>query len=137
MQDAVAFCEWLSEKENAVYRLPTHAEWEYACRAGGSTEYYWGDKKIDQFAWYKSNSGGRTHPVGRKLPNGFGLYDMSGNVAEWCSVSRLMWFTRGGSWNDEPEHWRCFYPHRINPDEANHWTGFRVVCEGATGEPAQ
>jgi len=74
-----------------IYRLPTEEEWEYACRAGTSTRFYWGDdpdeNEIGQYAWYRGNSEGRTHPVATKLPNDWGLYDMSGNVHEWCIVS--------------------------------------------------
>jgi formylglycine-generating enzyme required for sulfatase activity len=99
--DASAFCDWLSQQEGQKYRLPTEAEWEYACRAGTTKRFSFGDRAraLDQYAWYSNNSilqeqqvgegiilmPGGTHPVGEKKSNAFGLNDMHGNVWEWCS----------------------------------------------------
>jgi formylglycine-generating enzyme required for sulfatase activity len=91
-EDAMEFCRKLSGLSaewtaGRVYRLPTEGEWEYGCRAGSTTRYYFGEdaSMLGDYAWYAGNSGGQTHPVGQKKPNGWGLYDMHGNVSEWCS----------------------------------------------------
>ena len=84
---AIAYCDWLSEKEGQPYRLPSEAEWEYVARGGVKSKgfLYAGGHKLKEVGWYSKNSHGQTKPVGLKQPNELGLYDMSGNVREWCA----------------------------------------------------
>lgn len=146
--DAKAFCDWLNQKEGKIYRLPTEAEWEYACRAGSAETYCFGnnDSKLSEYAWYVSNSKRQTHPVCEKQANAFGLYDMYGNVYEWCED----WYAsnyyarspavdpqgpspdqyrnmRGGSWNDPPHYCRSADRKGLPPGYNGVSVGFRVL----------
>ncbi|MFN7568214.1 MAG: SUMF1/EgtB/PvdO family nonheme iron enzyme [Microcystis sp.] len=150
--DAQAFCQKLSQITGKTYRLPTEAEWEYACRAGTTTRYYFGDNdnQLGDYAWGRENSNRTTHPVGQKKPNGWGLYDMSGNVWEWCeddwhdsyagapddgtawidndNRSQSQKCLRGGSWYYIPNFRRSASRDWYNPDIHIHVNGFRVAC---------
>ncbi|MCM1168669.1 MAG: formylglycine-generating enzyme family protein [Bacteroides sp.] len=148
-EDANSFCEELSRQTGKKYRLPTEAEWEYAARGGckGQDYEYSGSFIIENVAWYTENSEGFVHPVGRKRPNGLGIYDMSGNVWEWC----LDWYSerylsgdiqnpkgassgigrvlRGGGWDDADTYCRVSARYYEGSDTRDSYTGFRVVCE--------
>jgi eukaryotic-like serine/threonine-protein kinase len=165
--DAVAYCNALSAKEgrppfyriegrsvlvfegnDAGYRLPTEAEWEYACRAGTTGRFHFGSDAgdLDLYAWYRGDSYDSSHPVGEKRANDFGLFDMHGNVWEWCAD----WFGgsyyrespaidppgpsrgdrrvyRGGSWNHDPRLCRATTRHTMPPDTRDNRLGFRVA----------
>jgi formylglycine-generating enzyme required for sulfatase activity len=121
------YAQWLSAKTGHFYRLPTEAEWEYACRAGTAGPYSFGDAAIGEFAWHEGNANGKYEKVGQKKPNPFGLYDMHGNVAEWVldqydaaayakplpamgfvpSTKPYPHVSRGGSWADDASRLRC------------------------------
>jgi formylglycine-generating enzyme required for sulfatase activity len=161
--DATNYCSQLTQRERAAgrieanneYRLPTEAEWEYACRAWTSTRFSYGDDpgytNLTNYAWYgEGDSGGTTHPVGQKLPNAWGLYDMHGNVEELCKD----WFAsypggialdpqgpatgsdrvlRTGSWGNLASRCRSATRSGFNPEARGYSIGFRVVL--ASGQP--
>jgi len=166
--EAVEFCRNLSElpEEKAaghVYRLPTEAEWEYACRAGTTTKFSFGDdeSRFGQHAWFRENAQSKTHPVGEKKPNPWGLYDMHGNVFEWCRD----WYgaypsepvtdptgpttgsgrvSRGGSWDGDAATCRVAYRYAYDPSYRTLYFGFRLALsplgvspEAAKGEGAE
>jgi len=137
-----------------VYRLPTEAEWEYACRAGTTTRFYYGDdpgyERLGDYAWYKSNSGGTSHAVVLRQPNPWGLYDMYGNVWEWCldwyrthpggsvtdpegATSGSVRMMRGGSWCDDGRICRSAYRSWGAPSMRRENRGLRAVL--AAGQP--
>jgi formylglycine-generating enzyme required for sulfatase activity len=159
--DAVAFCNRLSKREGYRrcyyrlfgrwfcywradgYRLPTEAEWEYACRAGTKTRYSFGDDPdgLDRYAWFRGQS---TQEVAQKLPNPWGLYDMLGNVWEWCwdwygdytseeeadptgPKSGSYRVLRGGSFGLPPERLRSAYRVVVRPEDGDEFVGFRCV----------
>ncbi len=124
--DGWAYCLWLGGY------LPTEEEWEYACRAGSKTAWCFGDdeEQLKDYAWYSNNSGYRTHPVGGKKPNGWGLYDMHGNVDEWCDSWHELGgnrVCRGGRWGREAWSCRSADRHWGEPSIRNYSLGFRVA----------
>ena len=134
--DAMDYCNWLSEQTGYTYRLPTEIEWEYACRAGTTTKYFFGDdeKLLPSYAWFYENSHNKTHPVGLKAANNYGLYDMHGNVLEWCSTpwEAKMKVVRGGSWLLNAGYCRSAYRGFIWPIDRADLLGLRCVCERTT-----
>jgi formylglycine-generating enzyme required for sulfatase activity len=144
--DAKAFCDWAAKKNGRGVRLPTEAEWEYACRARTAAKWSWGDEesKAGDFAWAKPNTADHTHPVGQKKPNGFGLFDMHGNVWEWCAD----WWAaspgvgrdpegppsgdrrciRGGSWWEAAVGCRSSFRSSEEPSNRLTRLGFRVAA---------
>lgn len=143
--DANRFIKKLNSLSGKTYRLPTEAEWEYAARSGGKAQRFSGsDDKIATVAWYELNADGASHPVGEKLPNDAGVYDMSGNIAEWVqdwkgdypsvaeknpsgkSTGKFR-VIRGGSWLDEPNSLRTTYRSELNSRARTNLVGMRVV----------
>ncbi|MFO0905763.1 MAG: SUMF1/EgtB/PvdO family nonheme iron enzyme [Pirellulales bacterium] len=155
--DAVKFCRKLSalpaeKAAERVYRLPTEMEWEYACRAGTTTKFSFGDndEQLGEYGWFNDNSRGTTHPVGQKQPNPWGFYDMHGNVYEWCqdwygefpkgnatnSTNELRASScgryRGGGWNSSSTNCRAASRNALPPTFCENFNGFRVAlnCTG-------
>jgi formylglycine-generating enzyme required for sulfatase activity/serine/threonine protein kinase/Tol biopolymer transport system component len=146
--DAVAFCQWLSKKEGVEYALPTEAQWEYACRAGTTTAWYYGDghKGLQEYAWFGANADKSTHPTGQLKPNAYGLYDMYGNAWEWCAdwfgedyydqsppndpsgpPAGLTRVNRGDRWGSPTEGCRSASRHHRLPRGCSSDVGFRLA----------
>jgi formylglycine-generating enzyme required for sulfatase activity len=153
---AVSYTKWLSRLSGQNYRLLTESEWEYAARAASNDPYSFGnnESELDHYAWFKDNSGNKTHPVGQKQANPFGLLDMYGNVGEWVEdtfhadyqgapTDGAAWVTdgdkwrrmvRGGSWSDSPESLRSASRNAGTGDGRTYdHVGFRVARDVATG----
>jgi len=150
-EDARAFIQWLNDRDPGHrYRLPTEAEWEYACRAGTDTTWFFGDDFtiIHRYAWYYRNAGDGPRPVATRLPNPWGLYDMLGNVYEWVSdwynaesyqqhreqdptgpSSGQARVCRGGGWHCNPDNCRCAYRNYGPPDKRSMSIGFRIAAD--------
>lgn len=148
-QDARVFIKKLKGQSGKKYRLPTEAEWEYAARSGGKKEVWAGTSdafKLDDYAWYEDNSGGKMHPIGTSEPNSLGTYDMSGNVWEWVwdyyaenyykispeknpigLLSGKKRVLRGGSWLETPKDIRAANRHKDYPDNRSDSYGFRLA----------
>jgi formylglycine-generating enzyme required for sulfatase activity len=147
--DCQEFLTMLNGKvKEAGFRLPTEAEWEYACRAGSRTDCGDDGRCLGRFGWYSSNSGDKAHPVGKKKPNSWGLYDMHGNVLEWCEdtyqdnfystpeateanvvcTNTGVHVLRGGRWGEDAAGCRSARRYLNGPDHRSHDVGLRVVC---------
>ena len=144
--DCQNFIKKLNSLTGRTFRLPTEAEWEYAARGGNQSSHYKysGSDNIHDVAWYDDNSGSSTHAVGTKSPNEFGIYDMSGNVSEWCSdrygdysagaqtnpqgpSSGSFRVLRGGSWDYDAGYCRVSYRGSLDPDYGSYSYGLRLV----------
>ncbi len=143
--DALAFCEKLSEISGYQVSLPTEAQWEYACRAGTTTKWFFGDDEAQYGAYGETNIDAKTYPVGSFQPNPNGLYDMYGNVMEWCLdyygaeykedelTDPTGWeegearVSRGGGWGESPDNCRSGYRNACGADCATDGIGFRIV----------
>jgi len=145
-KDANAFIKRLNSRTGNTFSLPSEAQWEYSARSGGKNQKYSGGDDVNRFAWYTSNSGGSTHKVGTKTSNDLGIYDMSGNVWEWCqdiyakdaykkhssknpiyAQSGSDRVRRGGSWFNSPANVRCASRYRNTPDNRYSFLGFRLL----------
>lgn len=132
--ECVSWYETMEFCQKTGTRLPTEDEWEYAYRSGTTTVWYNGDdeSKVGEIAWFSDNSNNQTHPVAQKLPNGFGLYDMAGNVWEWCVDDAESYRVfRGGAWSSIASFTQAAYRNSYYPDYRYGNIGFRVVKEGA------
>ncbi len=144
--DCQEFIKKLNGLTGKSFRLPTEAEWEYAARGGNKSKgyKYSGSNDIDEVAWYDGNSGSQPHPVGTKKPNELGIYDMSGNVLEWCNdwygdytltpannptgpSSGSLRVIRGGCWVNDAWDCRVSFRYRFYPDDRDYFMGFRLV----------
>ncbi len=144
--DIQNFIKKLNKQTGQKFRLPSEAEWEYACRSGGKNEKYCGGSNVSSLGWYRNNSGSKTHPVGQKSPNGLGLYDMSGNVWEWVqdcwnnsyngapsdgsarsSSNCERRVLRGGSWYYKPDTLRSANRDRGSASYRIYTNGFRLA----------
>jgi len=133
--DAKVYTQWLSQITGESYRLPTEKEWEYVAKAGKPSEWLWSfgnnEKELTKYAWYKENSNGTTHQVGKKLPNPWGIYDIYGNVWEWCedwtSHEKRYKYLRGGSWYGGDNNTRATLHGKYSPSNRDNDVGFRIL----------